>query len=441
MRHPVWIRVKITEVRESVNEVDERVVPKGLLILTCRTQRSRKLELPKEYWRPFDIDARRVVRKVPSELIDTGKRPPYRGKPVPRVQPVGPGEPIPEPSESEPEPEPEPEPVKKSFFGGKKAAVNKEPPVDIPQKKAFSFGAKKAAPEPEPEPEPVKKPMFSFGGTMKVKRAPEPEPEPEPEPVQKKPMFSFGGTMKMKRTPEPEPEEEDEPEPPKPKFTLFKKAPEPEPEEDYKPETVEERIALATQEAEEIVAAAYKIAEGAAGDAAEAAAQLELAKEAFEASEGAEKKAARVDFNRAQKVAREADSVAKVTATRAINAAKNEERSIITKLSAADRKVYKATAAPKKVAPPPVRAPDPEPEPEPEPQPVKVAPKNPFAGFSFPKINLGRKAAPVKEVAQIEEEVEEEVEEDDGSLIEEIAIPVEPEEDIFARVMAEKEAA
>ena len=113
LKHPVWIRVKITEVRESVNEVDERVVPKGMLILTCRTQRSRKLELPKEYWRPFDIDARRVVRKVPSELIDTGKRPPYRGKPVPRVQPVGPGEPIPEPSESEPEPEPEPEPVKK----------------------------------------------------------------------------------------------------------------------------------------------------------------------------------------------------------------------------------------------------------------------------------------------------------------------------------------
>ena len=61
--------------------------------------------------------------------------------------------------------------MKKSFFGGKKAAVNKEPPVDIPQKKAFSFGAKKAAPEPEPEPEPVKKPMFSFGGTMKMKRA------------------------------------------------------------------------------------------------------------------------------------------------------------------------------------------------------------------------------------------------------------------------------
>ena len=113
LKHPVWIRVKITEVRESVNEVDERVVPKGMLILTCRTQRSRKLELPKEYWRPFDIDARRVVRKVPSELIDTGKRPPYRGKPIPRVQPVGPGEPIPEPSESEPEPEPEPEPVKK----------------------------------------------------------------------------------------------------------------------------------------------------------------------------------------------------------------------------------------------------------------------------------------------------------------------------------------
>ncbi|CAH0371194.1 unnamed protein product [Pelagomonas calceolata] len=113
LRHPVWIRVKITEVRESVNEVDERVVPRGMLILTCRTQRSRKLELPKEYWRPFDIDARRVVRKVPSELIDTGKRPPYRGKPIPRVQPVGPGEPIPEPSESEPEPEPEPEPVKK----------------------------------------------------------------------------------------------------------------------------------------------------------------------------------------------------------------------------------------------------------------------------------------------------------------------------------------
>ena len=27
----VWIRVKITEVRESVNEVDERVVPKGML--------------------------------------------------------------------------------------------------------------------------------------------------------------------------------------------------------------------------------------------------------------------------------------------------------------------------------------------------------------------------------------------------------------------------
>ena len=52
LRHPVWIRVKITEVRESVNEVDERVVPKGMLILTCRTQRSRKLELPKEYWRP-----------------------------------------------------------------------------------------------------------------------------------------------------------------------------------------------------------------------------------------------------------------------------------------------------------------------------------------------------------------------------------------------------
>ena len=31
--------MKITEVRESVNEVDERVVPKGMLILTCRTQR------------------------------------------------------------------------------------------------------------------------------------------------------------------------------------------------------------------------------------------------------------------------------------------------------------------------------------------------------------------------------------------------------------------
>ena len=111
LRNPVWIRVKITEVRESVNEVDERVVPKGMLILTCRTQRSRKLELPKEYWRPFDIDARRVVRKVPKELIDTGRRPPYKGKPVPRVQPVGPGEAIPEPepepesSESEPEPE------------------------------------------------------------------------------------------------------------------------------------------------------------------------------------------------------------------------------------------------------------------------------------------------------------------------------------------------
>jgi hypothetical protein len=117
LRNPVWIRVKITEVREAVNEVDERVVPKGMLILTCRTQRSRKLELPKEYWRPFDIDARRVVRKVPKELIDTGRRPPYKGKPVPRVQPVGPGEPVPEP---EPEPssesEPEEEPVKKSML-------------------------------------------------------------------------------------------------------------------------------------------------------------------------------------------------------------------------------------------------------------------------------------------------------------------------------------
>ena len=90
LKHPVWIRVKITEVRESVNEVDERVVPKGMLILTCRTQRSRKLELPKEYWRPFDIDARRVVRKVPSELIDTGKRPPYRGKPIPKAESGGP---------------------------------------------------------------------------------------------------------------------------------------------------------------------------------------------------------------------------------------------------------------------------------------------------------------------------------------------------------------
>ena len=43
LRNPVWIRVKITEVREAVNEVDERVVPKGMLILTCRTRDAQDL--------------------------------------------------------------------------------------------------------------------------------------------------------------------------------------------------------------------------------------------------------------------------------------------------------------------------------------------------------------------------------------------------------------
>ena len=246
LKHPVWIRVKITEVREAVNEVDERVVPKGMLILTCRTQRSRKLELPKEYWRPFDIDARRVVRKVPKELIDTGRRPPYKGKPVPRVQPVGPGEAIPE---TEPEPssesEPEEEPVKKpgmlskmgqsarslspvnaaaathsagkaaasatvsaaksvhggmkSMHGGLKKGLGSmgssmrnlggsmSPPKMPSFKRPSSpFGRKSPTPVEEPPQEPVEERTVVF--SPEPEAAPEPEPEPAaPEPAAPEP--------------------------------------------------------------------------------------------------------------------------------------------------------------------------------------------------------------------------------------------------------------
>merc|ERR1719409_1901874 len=152
-------------------------------------------------------------------------------------------------------------------------------------------------------------------------------------------------------------------------FAFGGKKAEPEPEA-YVPETAEERIELAISAAEEAVAAAYEVAENAAAAAAEAEEDVKLAQEAFDnAEKGPEKKEATVELNRTKKLAREASSFAKVTATRAINAAKNENRTITTSLSAADRKVYAAMATPVKDVPVP-KAPEPK-APEPAaPEPV-----------------------------------------------------------------------
>ena len=176
---------------------------------------------------------------------------------------------------------------------------------------------KKAAPEPEPEPgaRAAEEAHVLLRRHHEDEEGAEPEPSREPSPSRwPSPSSLFGG-----KKAEPEPEATS----PRPR-----------------------RSASRSPSAEENVAAAYEVAEKPRRRRRRSRGGREARQEAFEAAEGAEKKAARVEFNRAQKVAREADSVAKVTATRAINAAKNENRTIITMLSPPDRKVYAATAVP-----------------------------------------------------------------------------------------------